>query len=184
MPRKKVTEEVLERMRHLKGEGLTYEEIAEKTGLSHPTVSEYMRKGRLEGGEAKAGSLKKLMVKMKKWEPVHRKVLQDEVSIDKGGINIFAWADKHFKKYKKVDLYVDDKRRLLGIKLAANGQRSLVPKAKGRGFSVACAPLMKQIGVDEKKRVPAEWSEKGKILLVDLRGYRRASASTKLKSEA
>lgn len=179
MPRKKVTEEVLERMRHLKGEGLTYREIAEKTGLSHPTISEYLRKGRLEGG--KAGSLEKLMVKMKKWEPVHKKVLRDEVSIDKGGIDIFAWADKHFKRYKTVDLYIDDKRKLLGVKPVVNGQRNLVPKAKGRGFSVVCTPLMKQLGVNERKRAPAEWSEKGKMLLVDLRGYRKASASTKLK---
>ncbi|GAI10019.1 unnamed protein product, partial [marine sediment metagenome] len=102
-------------------------------------------------------------------------------SIDKGGIDIFAWADKHFKRYKGVDLYVDNKKRLLGVKPAANGQRSLVPKAKGRGFSVVCTPFMKQVGVNEKKRVPAEWSEKGKMLLVDLRGYRRASVSTKLK---
>ena len=82
------------------------------------------------------------MVKMKKWEPVHRKVLQDEVSIDKGGIDIFAWADKHFKKYKKVDLYVDDKRRLLGIKPVAKGQRSLISKAGGNGFFVSCTSLM------------------------------------------
>ncbi|GAI15682.1 unnamed protein product, partial [marine sediment metagenome] len=142
----------------------------------------HLRKGRPEGG--KAGSLEKLMAKMEKWEPVCGKVRQDEISIDKGGIDIFAWADKHFKKYKKADLYVDDKKRLLGVKPAAKGQRNLIPKAKGRGFSVVCAPLMKQIGVNEKKRVPAEWSEREKMLLVDLRGYRKASVSTKLKSEA
>ncbi len=179
MPRKKVTEEVLEGMKNLKKEGLTYQEIAKKVGISRPTVAEYMRPGRMEG--KKAGLLEKLMVNMRKWEPVHRKVLRDEVSVDKGGIDIFAWADKHFKRYKKVDLYIDDKRRLLGIKPVANGQRNLVPKAKGKGFSVVCAPLMKQIGVNEKKRVPAEWSEKGKMLLIDLRGYRKASVSTKLK---
>lgn len=179
MPRKKVTEEVLERMKNLKKEGLTYQEIARKIGLSRPTVAEYLRKERLEGG--KAGPLEKLMVKMKEWEPVHRKVLQDEVSIDKEDIDIFTWATGHFKEYNRADLYVDDKRRLLGVKPAVNGQRSLVPKAKGRGFSVVCTPLMKQTGVDKRKRVPAEWSERGKILLVDLRGYHKASASTKLK---
>ena len=55
MPKRKVTPEVLGEMKNLKGEGLTYEEIAEKTGLSHPTVSEYMRKERLEGQREKAG---------------------------------------------------------------------------------------------------------------------------------
>lgn len=48
MPRpRKVTGEVLERMRELKGEGSTYQEIAGKTGLSLRTVADYMRgKGR------------------------------------------------------------------------------------------------------------------------------------------
>jgi len=44
MPRpRKVTEEVLERMEKLMGEGLTYQEIAGKTGLSLRTVANYMR---------------------------------------------------------------------------------------------------------------------------------------------
>ncbi len=180
MPRKKVTPEIVEEMRRLKGAGLTYRKIAEKLGLSRPTVAEHMRPGRMEG--KKVGPLEKLMAKMEKWEPVHRKVMRDEVSVSKEGIDIFTWATGHFKGYNRADLYVDDKRRVLGVKPAANGQRSLVPK--GRGFSVVCAPLMKQVGVNEKKRVPAEWSEKGKMLLVDLRGYRKASASTRLKLEA
>ncbi len=182
MPRRKVTPEIVGAMKKLVRRGLTYQDIAEKTGLPRPTVAEYLRKGKLEGKTA--GSLEKLMVKMKKWEPVHEKVLQDEVSISKTGIDIFTWATGHFRGHKEVDLYIDDKGKLLGIKPAANGQRSLVPKAKGRGFSVVCTPLMKQIGVHERKRVPAEWSEKGKMLFVDLRGYRKASASTKLKSGA
>ncbi len=177
--RKKVTPEIVEEMKRLREEGLSYGKVAGRLGLTPMTVYNHLREGRLGG--RKAGSLEKLMAKMEKWEPVREKVLQDEISIDKGGIDIFAWADKHFKRYKKVDLYIDDKRRLLGIKPVANGQRNLVPKAKGKGFSVVCAPLMKQIGVNEKKRVPAEWSEKGKMLLVDLRGYRKASVSTKLK---
>ncbi len=42
MPKKKVTPEVLGEMERLKGEGLTYHEIAEKTGLSPPTVAVYL----------------------------------------------------------------------------------------------------------------------------------------------
>ena len=49
MPRsRKATQKVLERMKELRKEGLTYREIAEKTSLSRPSVAEYMRKGRLE----------------------------------------------------------------------------------------------------------------------------------------
>ncbi len=52
MPRK-VTVEVLERMRKLRGKGLTYQEIAGKTGLSHPTVANYMKKEGLRGRRGK-----------------------------------------------------------------------------------------------------------------------------------
>jgi len=55
MLRRKMTEKVLGRMEKLRGEGLTYGEISEKTGLSIPTVAKYMRKERLGGrrGEGK-----------------------------------------------------------------------------------------------------------------------------------
>ena len=43
MPRRKVTPEIVGRMEKLKKEGLTYEEIAGKTGLSRSTVAVYMR---------------------------------------------------------------------------------------------------------------------------------------------
>jgi hypothetical protein len=117
----------------------------------------------------KVGSLEKLMVKMKKWEPVPT-VSQHEVSIDNEGIDIFTWAAGHFEGYKGVDLYLDDKMTMLGVKPVVEGQRSLTPRPRARGFLVACAPLMRQIGVHEKKRVPAEWSERGRMLLIDLRG--------------
>lgn len=164
MPRK-VTEEALERMKKLKGEGLTYGEIAEKIGLSRPTVAVHLR------DLGAAGLLERHAKKLRKWEPVRRRVSQGEVSVDKAGFDVFAWAAKYFKGYREVDLYIDDKERLLGIKPVAKGQRTLSPKKGARGFFVACSPLMKEIGVNGKKRVPAEWSEKGKMLLVDLRGY-------------
>ncbi|MBA7502647.1 hypothetical protein ES706_01240 [subsurface metagenome] len=43
MPRRKVTEEVLERMKKLREEGLTYREIADKLNLSYETVFRYLR---------------------------------------------------------------------------------------------------------------------------------------------
>lgn len=117
----------------------------------------------------KTRALEKLVKKLKRWEP-RRKVVRNEVSIDEKVIYIFAWAAGHFEGYKEVDLYIDDRGRLLGVKPVAKGQRTLISKAKGRGFSVACTPLMNQIGVNERKRVPAEWSERGKMLVVYLKG--------------
>ena len=112
------------------------------------------------------------MKKLKKWEPVHRRATQNEVSVDKIGIDIFAWAAGHFKGYKGADLYVDDERTLLGIKPVAKGQRSLISKAEGRGFFVSCTSLMGQAGVNERKKVPAEWDDGEKMLVVYLKGRR------------
>ena len=116
--------------------------------------------------------LRKFAGKLKKWEPVHRRSTQNEVSIDKIGIDIFAWAAGHFKGYKGADLYIDDKTSLLGIKPVAKGQRSLISKAEGNGFFVSCTSLMGQAGVNGRKRVPADWNEKEKMLVVYLKGRR------------
>ncbi|KXB07817.1 hypothetical protein AKJ58_01685 [candidate division MSBL1 archaeon SCGC-AAA385D11] len=43
MPRRKVSEEDIERMKSLKNEGLTYEEIAEEFDVSYSTVAKYLR---------------------------------------------------------------------------------------------------------------------------------------------
>ena len=45
MPRK-VTKEVLERMKKLKEKGLTYGEIAEKIGISRPSVTMQLKRKR------------------------------------------------------------------------------------------------------------------------------------------
>ena len=120
--------------------------------------------------EAKA--LEKHVKKLRKWEPVHRRATQNEVSVDKIGIDIFAWAAGHFRGHKGADLYVDDGMSLLGIKPVAKGQRRLISKAEGSGFFVSCTSLMGQAGVNERKKVPAEWDEKGKMLVVHLKGRR------------
>lgn len=116
--------------------------------------------------------MRKFAGKLKKWEPVHRRSTQNEVSIDKIGIDIFAWAAGHFKGYKGADLYIDEKTSLLGIKPVAKGQRSLISKAEGNGFFVSCTSLMGQAGVNGRKRVPADWNEKEKMLVVYLKGRR------------
>jgi len=116
--------------------------------------------------------LRKFAGKLKKWVPVHRRSTQNEVSIDKIGIDIFAWAAGHFKGYKGADLYIDEKTNLLGIKPVAKGQRSLISKAEGNGFFVSCTSLMGQAGVNGRKRVPADWNEKEKMLVVYLKGRR------------
>ncbi len=112
----------------------------------------------------------KTLKKLKKWEPVHRRATQNEVSIDKIGIDIFAWAAGHFRGHKGADLYVDDGMSLLGVKPVAKGQRRLISKAEGNGFFISCTSLMGQAGVDEKRRVPAEWDEGEKMLIVYLKG--------------
>ena len=111
-------------------------------------------------------------VKLKKWEPIHRRATQNEVSIDKIGIDIFAWSAKHFKGYRGADLYIDEKTSLLGVKPVAKGQRSLISKAEGNGFFISCTSLMGQAGVNGRKRVPAEWNEREKMLVVYLKGRR------------
>ena len=116
--------------------------------------------------------MEKHVKKLKKWEPVHRRATQNEVSIDKIGIDIFAWAAGHFRGHKGADLYVDDKMSLLGVKPVAKGQRRLISKAEGSGFFVSCTSLMGQAGVNERKKVPAEWDEKEKMLVVHLKGRR------------
>lgn len=113
--------------------------------------------------------MENFMKKLKKWEPIRRRSTQNEVSIDKIGIDLFAWAAGHFKGYKGADLYIDDKTSLLGIKPAAKGQRSLISKTEGNGFFVSCTSLMGQAGVNGRKRVKAEWNEKEKMLLVYLK---------------
>jgi len=114
--------------------------------------------------------LENFMEKLKKWEPIRRRSTQNEVSIDKIGIDLFAWAAGHFKGYKGADLYIDDKMSLLGIKPVAKGQRRLISKAEGNGFFVSCTSLMGQAGVNGRKRVKAEWNEREKMLLVYLKG--------------
>ena len=107
---------------------------------------------------------------MRKWEPVRRRATQNEVSVDKIGIDIFAWAARHFRGHRGADLYVDEKAGLLGIKPVAKGQRRLISKADGNGFFISCTSLMGQAGVNERKRAPAEWDEKEKMLVVRLKG--------------
>ncbi|MDH5685191.1 MAG: hypothetical protein OEY73_01465 [Hadesarchaea archaeon] len=114
--------------------------------------------------------MRKSAGKLKKWEPIRRRATQNEVSIDKIGIDIFAWAAGHFKGYKGADLYIDDKTSLLGIKPVAKGQRSLISKAEGNGFFVSCTSLMGQADVNGRKRVSAEWDDKEKMLVVYLKG--------------
>ena len=114
--------------------------------------------------------MRKFAGKLKKWEPIRRRSTQNEVSIDKIGIDIFAWAAGHFKGYKGADMYIDDKTSLLGIKPVAKGQRSLISKAEGNGFFVSCTSLMRQAGVNGRKRVKAKWNEREKMLLVYLKG--------------
>jgi hypothetical protein len=128
--------------------------------------------------------LEKLRGKLKKWEPpTPRKGVQNEVSIDRKGIDILSWASGYFRGYKEVDLFYDE-RSFLGVKPVAKGHRRLSPKKNARGFFVACTPLMREIGVDEKKRVPAQWSEKRKMLIVDLKGVaRRLPAGARVKSQ-
>ena len=47
MPRKKVTPEIVEEMRRLRGEGLSYGKIADRLGLAPMTVYNHLRrKGR------------------------------------------------------------------------------------------------------------------------------------------
>lgn len=43
MPKRKVSEDEVERMKFLKEEGLTYEEIAEEFNVSYSTVARYLR---------------------------------------------------------------------------------------------------------------------------------------------
>ncbi len=114
----------------------------------------------------------KLAKKLEKWEPLYKGAVQNEVSISKTGVGIFAWATGHFKEYKEADLYVDGKRSLLGIKPAAKGQRKLSSKVGGGEFFVSCTSLMRQAGVNERKKVPAEWDEEEKMLVVHLKGRR------------
>ncbi len=160
--RKKVTPEIVEEMKRLRGEGLSYGKIANRLGLNPMTVYNHLQKR--EGHE--------VIGKLKKWEPVHRIATKNEVSIDKVGIDIFAWAAGHFKGYKGADLYVDDEMNLLGIKPVAKGQRKLISKAEGGGFFVSCTALMGQAGVNKRKKVPAEWDDKEKMLVVHLKGKR------------
>jgi len=56
MPRKKVTEDVLERMKHLKREGLSYAKVADKLGLAPMTVYNHLRRRERPG---LAGRLKR-----------------------------------------------------------------------------------------------------------------------------
>ncbi len=114
--------------------------------------------------------LGKLITTLRKWEPIRRRATQNEVSIDKIGIDIFAWAAKYFRGYKGADLYLNDKMSLLGVKPVKNGQRSLISKAEGNGFFVSCTSLMEQAGANGRKRVPAEWNEKDKMLVIYLKG--------------
>lgn len=117
--------------------------------------------------------LEKLRGKLKKWEPpTPRKKVQNEVSIDGRGIDLLSWTSGYFRGYKEVDLFYNE-RSFLGVKPVAKGQRRLAPKTNARGFFIACTPLMRQIGIDEKRRVPAQWSEKRKMLVVDLKGAAR-----------
>ena len=164
MPRRKVTPEVLEEMRRLRGEGMTYRVIAARLGLSPMTVYTHLREG-----PRKAESLEELAGGMRRWEPAPR-VTRREVSLDSRAIDIPSWAAGHFEGHRGVDLYVNEEGTVLGVKPAAEGQRSLAPRRRSRGFQVACAPLMRELGVERRMRAPAEWSERRKMLLIDLRG--------------
>ncbi len=44
MPRKKVTPEIVEEMKRLRGEGLSYDKIARKLGLYPMTIYNHLRK--------------------------------------------------------------------------------------------------------------------------------------------
>ena len=162
MVRRKVTPEVLEEMRRLRGEGMTYREIAGRLGLSKMTVHRHLR-------PREAGSLEELAGGMRRWEPAPRATRRD-VSLDSRAIDIPSWAAGHFEGHRGVDLYVNEEGTVLGVKPAAEGQRSLAPRRRSRGFQVACAPLMRELGVERRVRAPAEWSERRKMLLIDLRG--------------
>ncbi len=124
--------------------------------------------------------MRKFARTLRKWEPVRRRATQNEVSIDKIGVDIFAWVARHFRGYKGADLYLDEKMCLLGIKPVAKGQRSLISKAEGNGFFVSCTSLMGQAGVNGRKRVPAEWNEKEKMLVVYLKGRRGEKSNQKI----
>jgi len=121
--------------------------------------------------------LGKFVTKLTKWEPIRRRATQNEVSIDKIGIDIFAWVARRFKGYKGADLYTDGNMNMLGIKPVARGQRCLISKAEGNGFFVSCTSLMGQAGVNGRKRVPAEWNDKEKMLVVYLKGHRREKSN-------
>lgn len=54
--RRKVTPEIIKRMQHLRGEGLTYMKISDKLGLSYLTVYKYLKK---EGKAGKEEEIKK-----------------------------------------------------------------------------------------------------------------------------
>ena len=49
MPRRKVTPEIVEEMKRLRGEGLSYGKIAGRLGLNPMTVYNHLRKGRRLG---------------------------------------------------------------------------------------------------------------------------------------
>ena len=58
MPRRKVTPEIIEEMRKLRGEGLSYGKIANRLGLAPMTVYNHLRK---EGRPGLIGRLKRKM---------------------------------------------------------------------------------------------------------------------------
>lgn len=58
MPRRKVTPEIVEEMRRLRGEGLSYGKIAGRLGLAPMTVYNHLRKG------GRTGLIRKLKRKL------------------------------------------------------------------------------------------------------------------------
>lgn len=114
------------------------------------------------------GLLGELVKKLRKWREPPARRLENQVSVSRTGIDILSWAAPHFEGYGEVDLYLNEEEGLIGVKPVASGQRRLAPKTASRGFVVSCMPMMGRMGVEERRRVPAEWSEEEGMLVLDL----------------
>lgn len=122
-----------------------------------------------EGLGVRMALLEELGKELRKWREPSPQRLENEVSVSREGIDILSWAAPHFEDHEEVDLYLDEEKGSVGVKPVADGQRNLAPKSGSRGFFVSCTPMMRQMGVEERRRVPAEWSEKEGMLILDLR---------------
>lgn len=114
------------------------------------------------------GLFDKLGSKLKKWSEPSRQAEENEgeVTVSGKGVDILSWAAPHFENHDRVDLYLDEDESSIGIKPDSHGERKLSPKTSSRGLVVSCRPLMRQVGVEERRRVPAEWDgERGMLVL-------------------